>query len=343
MSNNMLPDKQEKMNPVFHTEDLSKYSFLITGGSGFIGSNLAEYLINNNAQKVRVLDNLLTSSRTNIEKFIGLPNFEFIQGDIRDLDTCHEACRGIDFVSHQAALGSVPRSVKDPIATHSINATGFLNMLVAARDVKVKQFVYASSSSVYGDHPVLPKIESETGNPLSPYAVSKKTNELYANVFASTYKMRIIGLRYFNVFGPNQSPEGAYAAVIPLFMQAVIDHIPPHIDGDGEQTRDFTFVENAVQANVRAMLSKNEAALNQVYNVAVGERLSVNELFELIAKLTDSDLKPIHRETRPGDIKNSLANISKAKEFLGYEPTVHAAEGLKRTFEWFSVSGVNKK
>ncbi len=331
------------MNTKFHTGDLSKYSFLITGGSGFIGSNLVEYLIDNNAGKVRVLDNLLTSSRINIEKFIGLPNFEFIEGDIRDLATCHKACEGINFVSHQAALGSVPRSVKDPIATHSINATGFLNMLVAARDAKVNQFVYASSSSVYGDHPVLPKIESETGNPLSPYAVSKKTNELYASVFASTYKMNIIGLRYFNVFGPNQSPDGAYAAVIPLFMQAVLDNQSPLIDGDGEQTRDFTYVENAVQANVRAMLTKNSAALNQVYNVAVGERISVNELFTLIAKLTDSNLKPTHRETRPGDIRDSLANINKAKEFLGYEPTVRAAEGLKRTFAWFRTSGVNTK
>lgn len=345
MSNNTLPDNITgiEMNTKFHTQDLSKHTFLITGGSGFIGSNIVEYLINNNAGKVRVLDNLLTSSRINIDKFIGLPNFEFIEGDIRDLATCHKACEGIQFVSHQAALGSVPRSVKDPIATHSINATGFLNMLVAARDAKVEQFVYASSSSVYGDHPVLPKIESETGNPLSPYAVSKKTNELYASVFASTYKMRIIGLRYFNVFGPNQSPEGAYAAVIPLFMQAVIDHNSPVIDGDGEQTRDFTYVENAVQANIRAMLTKNEAALNQVYNVAVGERISVNQLFALIAKLTNSDLKPTHRETRPGDIRDSLANINKAKEFLSYEPTVRAEEGLKRTFAWFRTSGVNSK
>ncbi len=331
------------MTTKFHTDDLSNFSFLITGGSGFIGSNLVDYLINNNAGLVRVLDNLLTSSKTNIEKYIGLPNFEFIEGDIRDLETCHRACKGIDFVSHQAALGSVPRSVKDPIATHSINATGFLNVLVAARDASVKQFVYASSSSVYGDHPTLPKIEAETGNPLSPYAVSKKTNELYGNVFAKTYQMKIIGLRYFNVFGPNQSPAGAYAAVIPLFMQAVLDNIPPVIDGDGEQTRDFTYVENAVQANIRAMLTKNEAALDQVYNVAVGERISINQLFTMIAKLTDSDLKPLHRETRPGDIRNSLADISKAEQLLKYDPRVKAAEGLKRTFEWFKNSAVNLK
>ena len=329
--------------PKFHTEDLSKHSFLITGGSGFIGSNLVEYLIEHNAGKVRVLDNLLTSSRVNIEKFIGLPNFEFMEGDIRDLETCHIACQGIHYVSHQAALGSVPRSVKDPIATHSINATGFLNVLVAARDANVKQFVYASSSSVYGDHPTLPKVESETGNPLSPYAVSKKTNELYASVFSSTYKMRIVGLRYFNVFGPNQSPEGAYAAVIPLFMQAVLDDKSPMIDGDGEQTRDFTYVENAVQANIRAMLVKDEDALGQVYNVAVSDRISVNQLFAMIANLTDSKLKPTHRETRPGDIRDSLADISKAKKFLHYEPTIRAQEGLKRTFEWFRNVGVNTK
>ena len=331
------------MTTKFHTNDLSKYSFLITGGSGFIGSNIVEYLINNNARHVRVLDNLLTSSRINIEKFLDHPNFEFIEGDIRDIETCHRACKAIDFVSHQAALGSVPRSVKDPIATHSINATGFLNMLVAARDAQVKQFVYASSSSVYGDHPVLPKVEAETGNPLSPYAVSKKTNELYANVFASTYGMKIIGLRYFNVFGPNQSPAGAYAAVIPLFMQAVLDHKAPMIDGDGEQTRDFTYVENAVQANIRAMFTKNSAALNQVYNVAVGERISVNQLFAMIAQLVNSDLKPIHRQTRPGDIRDSLADISKAKNLLEYQPEIKAAEGLKYTFEWFRNNIVNTK
>ena len=331
------------MTTKFHTNDLSKYSFLITGGSGFIGSNIVEYLINNNARHVRVLDNLLTSSRVNIEKFIAHPNFEFIEGDIRDIETCHRVCKGIDYVSHQAALGSVPRSVKDPIATHSINSTGFLNILVAARDAQVKQFVYASPSSVYGDHPVLPKIESETGNPLSPYAVSKKTNELYANVFASTYGMKIIGLRYFNVFGPNQSPSGAYAAVIPLFMQAVLDHKAPMIDGDGEQTRDFTYVENAVQANIRAMLTKNSSALNQVYNVAVGERISVNQLYAMIAQLVNSDLKPIHRQTRPGDIRDSLADISKAQNLLEYQPEIKAAEGLKYTFEWFRNNIINTK
>lgn len=322
-------------NTPFHSEELSGHSFLVTGGSGFIGSNLVEYLLKFNAGKVRVLDNLLTSSVNNIKPFMHLPNFEFIEGDIRDTETCRKACEGITHISHQAALGSVPRSVKDPQATHSINSTGFLNMLVAARDANVKRFVYASSSSVYGDHPVLPKIEEQTGNPLSPYAVSKKTNELYASVFAPTYKMEIIGLRYFNVFGPNQSPEGAYAAVIPLFMQAVLDHHSPFIDGDGEQTRDFTFVENAVQANVKAMLTSNQDALNQIYNVAVGESASINELFRQIAALKNSDLQPIHRETRAGDIRNSLADISKAQTLLNYNPTIRLREGLTQTFEWF--------
>ena len=205
-------------------------------------------------------------------------NFNFIEGDITDIQTCKKSCVGIDYVTHQAALGSVPRSVKDPIATHAVNATGFLNMLVAAKDAKVKRVVYASSSSVYGDHPILPKKEDETGNPLSPYAVTKKTNELYANVFASTYQMEIIGLRYFNVFGPNQSPEGAYAAVIPLFMQAVLNKTAPYIDGDGEQTRDFTFVENAVEANIKSFFAERKDAVNQVYNFAVGEKISVNTL-----------------------------------------------------------------
>ncbi len=327
-------------SPLFHTMDISKSSFLITGGSGFIGSNIVAYLVSHNAGKVRILDNLLTSSIENIRSFLDLPNVEFIEGDIRDSETCAKACRGIDYVSHQAALGSVPRSVKDPQTTHAINSTGFLNMIVAARDANVKRFVYASSSSVYGDHPVLPKVEAETGKPLSPYAVSKKSNELYASVFASTYGMEVIGLRYFNIYGPNQSPDGAYAAVIPLFMQAVLDNKSPFIDGDGEQTRDFTYVENAVQANMRALLVQDPEALNQIYNVAVGERSSINELFNNIARLGQSNLKATHRATRPGDIQNSLADISKAKKLLGYSPSIHLAEGLNRTFEWFRKSAI---
>lgn len=319
----------------FHNVDISKKSFLVTGGAGFIGSNLVAYLVRHNAGHIRILDNLLTGNIENIRPFLNAANVEFMEKDIRDYSDCLEACKGIDYVSHQAALGSVPRSVKDPIATHSINATGFLHVLAAAKEQQVKRFVYASSSSVYGDHPVLPKRENETGNPLSPYAVSKKTNELYASVFAKTYGMEIIGLRYFNVFGPNQSPEGAYAAVIPLFMRAAISKEAPYIDGDGEQTRDFTYVENAVQANIRAFFADHTEATNQIYNVAVGERLSINDIYSMIAGIAGSNVKAIHRESRAGDIRDSLADISKAERLLGYQPTVKAQEGLRRTFEWF--------
>ncbi len=321
----------------FHIADLSKLSFLITGGAGFIGSNLVQYLVKHNAGKIRVLDNLATGNVKNISG-INKTQFEFIEGDIRDPDTCRKSCEGIDYVSHQAALGSVPRSVKDPQSTHAVNSTGFLNMIVAARDAGVKRFVYASSSSVYGDHPGLPKKEDETGNPLSPYAVSKKSNELYARVFAETYNMEVIGLRYFNVFGPNQSPDGPYAAVIPLFMQGVLENKSPSIDGDGEQSRDFTFVENAVQANILALLTTNKEALNKIYNVAVGERVTVNELFNVVAGLVKSELKPFYRASRPGDVRDSLADISAAKKFLGYNPTVRIEEGLKLTLEWFRQS-----
>ena len=319
---------------IFHPNEISSLRFLVTGGSGFIGSNLAEYLLKYGA-RVRVLDNFLTSSKENIEPFLHHPHFELIEGDIRDAQVCAIACKDMDYVSHQAALGSVPRSVKDPLTTHEINSTGFLNMLIAARDAKVKRFIYASSSSVYGDHPVLPKREEETGNPLSPYAVSKKTNELYARVFADTYNMEIIGLRYFNVFGPNQSPDGPYAAVIPLFIKCVLDNTAPSIDGDGEQTRDFTFVENAVQANILAMLSAKQDAVNNVYNVAVGERASINELFGMIASICKSDLKPIYRGRRAGDIRDSLADMSRTKKFLGYTPHVKMKDGLQQTIEWF--------
>ena len=319
----------------FHTEDISKTDFLITGGAGFIGSNIVEYLLHHGAGKVRVLDNLATGSTDNLQAFQSDSRFEFINGDIRNLNDCKEACKNIQYVSHQAALGSVPRSIKDPLATHETNATGFLNMLIAARDEKVKRFVFASSSSVYGDHPGLPKRESETGNALSPYAVSKKTNELYARVFGQTYNMNIIGLRYFNVFGPNQSPDGPYAAVIPLFMKHALENSSPAIDGDGEQTRDFTYVENAVQANIRSFFSDQPDALNKIYNVAVGERVSVNDLFKIIAEITSCTEKPEYRAPRPGDVRDSLADISLAKQFLKYDPTVKINDGLSRTLAWF--------
>lgn len=319
----------------FHTEDISKTNFLITGGAGFIGSNIVEYLLQHGAGKVRVLDNLATGSTDNLEAFQSDSRFEFINGDIRNLNDCKEACKNVHYVSHQAALGSVPRSIKDPLATHETNATGFLNMLIAARDEKVKRFVYASSSSVYGDHPGLPKRESETGNALSPYAVSKKTNELYARVFGQTYNMNIIGLRYFNVFGPNQSPDGPYAAVIPLFMKHALENTSPAIDGDGEQTRDFTYVENAVQANIRSFFSDQPEALNKIYNVAVGERVSVNDLFKIIAEITSCTAKPEYRAPRPGDVRDSLADISLAKQLLKYDPKVKINDGLSRTLVWF--------
>ena len=326
------------MPGTYHTADLSKSSFLITGGAGFIGSNIVRYLIDHNAGKIKVLDNLATGSFKNISRYNVNKNFEFIEGDIRDYETCRKCCEGIDYVSHQAALGSVPRSVKDPLTTHAVNATGFLNMILAAKEASVKRFIYASTSAVYGDHPALPKKEGQTGNPLSPYAVSKITNELYAQVFADTYKMEIIGLRYFNVFGPNQSPAGPYAAVIPLFIRSVIDHKPPYIDGDGEQTRDFTYVENVVQANIRAMLTTNREAVNRIYNVALGERISVNKLFNLIAELLNSDLRPRYRDRRPGDVRDSLADISAAKILLGYRPAININEGLTLTLEWFRQS-----
>jgi UDP-N-acetylglucosamine/UDP-N-acetylgalactosamine 4-epimerase len=333
----------------YHTKPLSDKSFLVTGGCGFIGSNIVEYLIKHGAAKVRVLDNLSTGFEKNLQQVTSnlkpqtTNQVEFIEGDITNLDTCHLACESMDYVLHQAALGSVPRSIKNPLATHAANVTGFLNMLIASRDAKVKRFVYASSSSVYGDHQALPKVEEHTGKLLSPYAVSKMADELYASVFADTYGLEIIGLRYFNVFGPNQSPEGAYAAVIPLFMQSVLSNTAPFIDGDGEQTRDFTFVENAVQANIKALFAEDKKALNRVYNVAVGENASVNKLYQLIAGLRKSDLKPFYRDGRAGDIRNSLADISKAKSLLGYQPTIRLEEGLRITMDWFHNAMKNEK
>jgi len=320
----------------FHTTDLNKYHFLITGGAGFIGSNLVEYLLKNNAGKVRVLDNLSTGRKENIAEFLSHPAFEFVEGDICDLETCKTAAEGIDFISHQAALGSVPRSVKDPVSTNAVNITGFLNMLVAAKDQQIKRFVYAASSSTYGDSKELPKVEERIGRPLSPYAVTKYVNELYADVFSRLYGISTIGLRYFNIFGPKQDPYGAYAAVIPLFIDAVMNGRSPVINGDGENTRDFTYVENAVQANVKALLTTNSEALNTVYNIAAGEKISLNELFRLISEVLNSTLKPIYGPFREGDIRDSLANLAKAQSTLGYQPTVKVREGLIRTVEYFS-------
>lgn len=319
----------------YHNQSLQNIKILVTGGAGFIGSNLVEYLITHECGKVRVLDNLSNGFKRNLERFSGLPNFEFIEGDITNPEDCINACKGMDLVSHQAALGSVPRSIKNPVATSDANTTGFLNMLTAARDAKVKRFIYASSSSVYGDSKESPKKENNLGKPLSPYAVSKLTNELYASVFVMHYGMEIIGLRYFNVFGPNQDPNGPYAAAIPLFMNAALFDKSAVIYGNGEQTRDFTFVENAVQANVRALFTENKEALNKVYNVAVGESVTVNQLYKTIAEITGTLRKPQYVEERAGDIKNSLADISLAQKYLDYNPKYKLRDGLEVTVAWF--------
>ena len=320
----------------YHDRDITGYSFLVTGGAGFIGSNIVEYLLKYGAKKVRVLDNLLTGNYSNLKEFESNPAFEFMEGDITDIAICHSACLGIDYVSHQAALGSVPRSVKDPARTNQINVDGFLNMLIAAKDAQVKKFVYASSSSVYGDEPTLPKVETRIGNPLSPYAVSKYTNELYARVFHTNYGFKVIGLRYFNVFGPKQDPNGPYAAVIPLFTDKILKREELFINGDGNQTRDFTFVENAVQANIRGMLTDNDAAINEVFNIAYGENYTVNQMYDQIAALLNSDHRPTYREPRAGDIQNSLANIDKARKLLGYDPQFSFSQGLAITVKYFN-------
>ena len=323
------------MPTVLKNNQIENNTFLVTGGAGFIGSHIAEYLLNNKAKKVRVLDNLATGFLENIKPFLSLHNFEFIEGDITNPTDCEKACIGIDYVSHQAALGSVPRSIENPLATHQANATGFINILIAAKNNKVKRIVYASSSSVYGDLNESPKVESRIGKPLSPYAVSKKVNEQYAAIFSSTYNMEIIGLRYFNIFGPRQNPNGAYAAAIPLFIESLMKNEPVYINGSGEQSRDFTFIDNAVQANIKALLNENKNALGKVFNIACGQSVSVNKMFEFIAGVIDPKAKANHREERFGDVKNSLADITEAKNNLGYMPEILFEEGLKRTINWF--------
>jgi UDP-N-acetylglucosamine 4-epimerase len=319
----------------YHNSDLSKYSFLITGGAGFIGSNIVEYLLKYGAGKVRVLDNLATGRLSNIEEFKSNPSFEFFEGDIKNLDDCRNACADIDFVSHQAALGSVPRSINEPWNTNDVNVGGFVNMITAAKDAGVKKFVYASSSSVYGDEQSLPKVEEKIGRQLSPYAVSKYTNELYADVFQKVYGMNVVGLRYFNIFGPKQDPNGMYAAVIPLFVSKILKREEVFIDGDGEQTRDFTFVENAVQANVKAMLSDGADVTSRVFNIAVNKNFSVNQLYQSIGQQLNSSHQPTYRAARAGDIRNSLADISKAQQQLGYKPEFDFKTGLEITVEYF--------
>ena len=323
-----------------------QHTWLITGAAGFIGSNLLEALLMLN-QKVVGLDNFSTGHQRNLDEVQSLvtseqwQNFRFMQADICNLADCQTACTGVDYLLHQAALGSVPRSVEDPITTNASNVTGFLNMLVAARDSKVKRFVYAASSSTYGDHPGLPKLEDQIGKPLSPYAVTKYVNELFADVFGKTYEMQSIGLRYFNVFGPRQDPEGAYAAVIPKWIASMIKGGSIYINGDGETSRDFCYITNVVQANLLAAMTQNTEAVNQVYNVAVGGRTTLNELYaQLKQNLLNSypHLKvsqPVYRDFRAGDVRHSLANIDKARGRLGYEPTQSMREGVMLAMPWY--------
>ncbi len=319
----------------YHNEDLSKYAFLVTGGAGFIGSNLVEYLLKYGAGKVRVLDNLSNGLLKNIEEFISYSNFEFIEADIRDPEVCRTACQGMDFVSHQAALGSVPRSIKDPLTTNDVNITGFLNMIMAVKDApNVKRMVYAASSSTYGDSQELPKVEGNEGKPLSPYAVTKAVNEQYADVFSRVYNLHTIGLRYFNIFGPKQSPDNAYAAVIPIFCKAFINGIQLVINGDGHTSRDFTFVENAVQANIKAMLS---GSFNQheVFNVACGDQTSLNEIAAMLQHISGKDITPIYGAERAGDVKHSKASIEKAQISLDYNPLFKFEEGLEIVYKFY--------
>lgn len=319
---------------------LTNKKILVTGGAGFIGSNLIETLLSHHINVV-CLDNFSTGKRKNIEPFLESENFKLIEGDIRNLEDCHKACEGVDFILHQAALGSVPRSIKDPITTNDVNVSGFLNMLVAARDAEVKRFVYAASSSTYGDHEALPKVEDVIGKPLSPYAITKYVNELYADIFHKTYGLNTIGLRYFNVFGRRQDPNGAYAAVIPKFVQQFIKHESPMINGDGSYSRDFTYIDNVVQMNLNAITTNNEKALNTVYNVAYGERTTLLELATLLKEyLSDFDksIKDVeikHRENRAGDIPHSLASIDKAKTLLNYQPKYNINTGLKEAVSWY--------
>lgn len=331
----------------FQVSNNGDSSILITGGAGFIGSNLVEYFLKK-GNKVVCLDNLSTGFKRNIEPFFSHPAFQFIEGDIRDIDTCRRAVKNMDYVLHQAALGSVPRSINDPINTNSVNIDGFLNMLVASRDEKIKRFVYAASSSTYGDSVSLPKVEDKIGNPLSPYAITKYVNELYADVFSRTYGLEAVGLRYFNVFGKNQDPGGAYAAVIPLWVKKMMVHEAPVINGDENYSRDFTYIDNVIQANERAMfvpkerlLVKGKKYVHQVFNVAFGENTRLIDLFEALRKNLSrfdpeiTSISPVIGPFRDGDIPHSLASIEKAKRILNYQPEFDAGKGFELVSEWY--------
>jgi UDP-N-acetylglucosamine 4-epimerase len=309
-------------------------SILVTGGAGFIGSNIVEYLLINGVKFVRILDNLSTGKKSNIELLLSkYPNLEFMYGDISNLENCRNAVKDINIICHQAALGSVPRSVNDPISSHISNVNGFLNILIASKEVGIKRIVYASSSSVYGDNPILPKVEDKTGNVLSPYAATKAIDEIYGNVFTKCYGMECIGLRYFNIFGPRQDPNGAYAAVIPKFIQLMKNNSRPQINGDGTYSRDFTFVDNAVQANVLSMLTENINTFGQAFNIGCGGQYSLNELVDAINIGLGTNIEPIYGDLRPGDIPHSNANIDKAKIMLGYCVLVKFEDGIKKLID----------
>jgi len=319
---------------------IKKHKVLVTGGAGFIGSNLCETLLALDNEVV-CLDNFATGKSENIQQLLKHKSFKLIVGDIRNIEDCHKACEGVDFVLHQAALGSVPRSIKDPKTTNDVNISGFLNMLTAARDAKVKRFIYAASSSTYGDSKGLPKVEDVIGKPLSPYAITKYVNELYAEIFNATYGLNTIGLRYFNVFGRKQDPKGAYAAVIPKFVMQFMNYESPVINGDGEYSRDFTYIDNVIQMNLLAMSTSNKKALNQVYNVAFGERTTLNQLVLALKKELikfDSEIEKVaitYGPTRAGDIPHSLASIEKAHKLLGYQPEFSIEQGLKEAVKWY--------
>jgi len=320
--------------------NLKNKTILVTGGAGFIGSNLCERLLEIGS-RVKCLDNFSTGHQINISSFLDHDNFKFIEGDIRNIEVCQYACQNVDYVLHQAALGSVPRSINDPILTNEVNINGFLNMLVASKDNRIKRFIYAASSSTYGDSEELPKVESHIGKPLSPYAITKYVNELYADIFKTTYDLDSIGLRYFNVFGRRQDPNGAYAAVIPKFINLLKNHKSPIINGDGSFSRDFTYIDNVILMNLLAITTKNKSALNNVYNTAVGERTSLSELVSILKKYLSkhdeniSKIKVFNGPFRKGDIPHSLASIEKAKSKLGYNPLFNFELGIKETIKWY--------
>lgn len=321
-------------------EKLNSSKVLVTGGAGFIGSNLCETLLKLGSEVV-CLDNFATGKRENLAAIQDHPNFRLIEGDIRNLEDCKRAVEGVDFVLHEAALGSVPRSINDPITSNEVNISGFVNMLVAARDAEVNRFIYAASSSTYGDSKSLPKVEDEIGKPLSPYAITKYVNELYADIFHETYGLDTIGLRYFNVFGRKQDPNGAYAAVIPKFVMQFMNHESPVINGDGTYSRDFTYIDNVIQMNLLALTTENKDALNEVYNTAVGDRTTLVQLTRLLKKYLSeydpeiADVEVKHGPNRPGDIPHSLASVEKAKDLLGYNPEYDIEAGLKEAVDWY--------